>query len=265
MTLKIPDLAQLAAAKDDAPSAEEIIASWKGIGRYIESSMNQGKGTALPKLGIFTFQVDKFNLGNNGTMGGRIPLFILDRSFTGSHGLNLKTQLQITPNVLPTPLNFAAAAYYSELPRDIVEQSYNYFLLALGEAVRQKKSLTLDFDVATFYVNGASNEAEMLFKTRKKIIGEDIVPHDQSIPNFQTERKVDHPITQMRREFFNRQEDGPPFEEFPVSQTQIQIQHPLRPDLAYHRDTNRIGMTRNLELFILLFIYFFFVNVLLLL
>jgi hypothetical protein len=250
MVLRVADIAQLASLKDDAPSANEIVTSWKGIGRYIESCLNQGKGVRLPKLGVFTFQVDKFHLGNNGTLGERIPLFILDRSFTGSHGLNLKTHLQITPNVLPTPLNFAAAAYYTELPRDIVERSYNYFILTLGEAVRQKKSLSIDFDVSTLYVNGGSNYGEMVFKTRKKVIGEEVVPHDQQVPNFQTERKTDHPITQLRREYFDGQEDAPPFEEFPVSQTQLQLQRSLRPQLAHHRDTNRIGMTRNLELFV---------------
>lgn len=239
-------LSDLAATKRGAPFNEQILAAWNGICRFMVTTLNQGKGVELPGFGVFAYQIDKLGLGNSGSLNTRIPLFFLNKAFQDSNGITINNNLQLTPNVLYVPVNFAAVAAYADLSRDSASNSYHHFMVALSETIRRKESINLDFGIGHLVIAGGANEGEFRFKDRPRFIGQETVPHDQSVPKFQTTRKVDHPYTEYRKEYFAKHGDSS-YEEVPLSQVQLQTQRPLRPALSYHIDTNRLGMARTLE------------------
>ncbi|KAH7815046.1 putative CCDC81 eukaryotic HU domain 1 [Monocercomonoides exilis] len=201
MTATRIEISELASQMKGAPSSSQILTVWEGCTQFLDSSMSQGKGVGFPDFGIFTFSVEKSDIGTRGALCNRRPTFHMSAAFSGAHGVTTKVAVLDTSNVPHVPLNFSAVGAVCGVTREEASQGYKYFLLGLGQAIHQKRSIRLDFRIATFTLNAGSTQATMSFKGNNSLRARELIPHTESTYKFQATRSFGSPIAEMRRQY----------------------------------------------------------------
>ncbi|KAH7827540.1 putative CCDC81 eukaryotic HU domain 1 [Monocercomonoides exilis] len=201
MVITKVELAEYASKMKNAPAPDKILAIWNGCIYFLEESMKQGKGVIFPNFGTFTFQIEKLNVGTRGTLGGRKPVFFMDKSFSAAHGVQVRSLVQDTSNVATPQLNFTAVSSWSGIHRETSRFGYKLFLVALGNAIRAKQPINLDFRVASFILGSGSTLGRMDFKWSPKVAGQALVPSAETLPAAQTTLNERNPVDVMRRNF----------------------------------------------------------------
>ncbi|KAA6393370.1 MAG: hypothetical protein EZS28_011103 [Streblomastix strix] len=162
MTLQ--EVAELAAMRKGAPTAEQLENIWRGVQAFVQQNMRSEKGCDLPKFGNFTFHIETMNLGTAGNVHKKIPLFKFNPSFQSLNNVQIKNSVAPTPNIPQVPLSFVFVGQVSGCDKDTAQSGYNLLIQAISDELRHGQSLALDCGAAILQFTGGSGPVNIRFK-----------------------------------------------------------------------------------------------------
>ncbi|KAK2958090.1 putative serine/threonine protein kinase [Blattamonas nauphoetae] len=144
-------------SRPGAPSSQEIVDLWHGVGDFVSQTLQQGKAVTLPQFGVFTFHIDTVSTQTVNGQKKRIPLFRFLPNFSSGNGVSVKATVKESSNVPNVTLNFITVSTNSGVSRDRCQVGYTFLLQAISDELRKGRTVNLDLGVASLSIRSGSS------------------------------------------------------------------------------------------------------------